>query len=97
MTPDLLCCAAANRPTHKMDISHCPLLVDSYFPGSTASELEPHHVLDTDTWEEVSCHPLLDASRTHLLGRTLWIPDSSLVPEKYRRKWGKYCLLRRKT
>lgn len=80
----------------KLDISHCSLLVDSYFPGSPATEHEPHYMLDTDTWEAVSCRGFLDASRTGLLGRTLWMPDLDLVPEGFRRRWGRYCLLKRR-
>ncbi|KAI9847343.1 MAG: mannosyltransferase [Thelocarpon superellum] len=80
-----------------IDVAHCPLLVDSYYPGSPSSELQPHHVLDNETWERVSCHRMLDASRTHLIGRTLWLPDLDLIPAKYRRSWGQMCLLRRKT
>ncbi|KAI9783962.1 MAG: mannosyltransferase [Geoglossum umbratile] len=77
-------------------LSQCTFLVDTYFPGSEASELEPHYVLDTANWQELSCNQFLDASRTSLLGRTLWLPDSSLVPEKFRRRYGRYCLLRKK-
>ncbi|KAI9809462.1 MAG: mannosyltransferase [Pycnora praestabilis] len=84
-------------PGKYTDISHCSFLVDSYFPGSNASQLEPHHVVDKEHWEEILCSRFLDASRTSLLGRTLWFPDSDLVPEQLRRKWGQYCLLRRRT
>ncbi|KAI9857459.1 MAG: mannosyltransferase [Trichoglossum hirsutum] len=77
-------------------LSQCSFLVDSYFPGSEASDLEPHYILDTANWQELSCSQFLDASRTSLLGRTLWLPDSSLIPERFRRQYGRYCLLRRK-
>jgi len=80
-----------------VDIRACHYLVDTYYPGSNATELEPHYILDTENWEEVSCQPFLDASRTHILGRTIWLPEWSIIPEKYRRKWGKHCLLQRKS
>jgi len=79
-----------------IDINHCDFLVDSYFPKSTPSELEPDYILDTTTWEQLTCEPFLDHGRTWILGRLLWIPDLPIIPEKYRRKWGQYCLLRRR-
>ncbi|KAI9784674.1 MAG: mannosyltransferase [Peltula sp. TS41687] len=79
-----------------IDISHCSFLVDSYFPDSNTSKDEPHHILNTDVWEKVSCTRFLDTARTGLIGRTLWVPDWELVPDSYRRKWGEYCLLRRR-
>jgi len=30
------------------------------------------------------------------LARIIWIPDWETIPARYRRKWGRYCLLRRK-
>lgn len=72
-------------------------MVDSYFPGATPSKLEPNYMLDTDAWERLSCKPFLDTTRTSLLGRLFWVPDWPVIPEHYRRKWGEYCLLRRKT
>ncbi len=78
------------------DVEHCTYLVDSYFPGAEPTALEPAYMLDTHRWEKVSCEPFLDTVRTGMLGRLLWLPDSALVPERFRRKWGEYCLLRRK-
>jgi len=78
------------------DVEHCTYLVDSHFPGAEPSALEPAYMLDAQRWEKVSCEPFLDTARTGILGRLLWLPDSALVPERYRRKWGEYCLLRRK-
>jgi alpha-1,2-mannosyltransferase len=78
------------------DISHCMFLVDSFFPGSDESKLQPHHVLDNSTWEAISCHNFLDAGRTGVLGRVLWIPEWSRMPNLLCRKWGRYCLLRRR-
>ncbi|KAK5015343.1 mannosyltransferase [Cryomyces antarcticus] len=84
-------------PGKYTDISHCSFMVDSYFPGSETSELEPDYILDTHTWEKLSCKPFLDAARTSTIGRLGWVPDWSFVPEQYRRHWGEYCLLRRRT
>lgn len=79
-----------------VDLRTCTYLVDTYYPGSNATDLEPHYILDTEHWDKVSCHPFLDASRTHILARTIWLPDWQIIPEKYRRKWGTHCLLHRK-
>ncbi|KAF2195273.1 glycosyltransferase family 22 protein [Zopfia rhizophila CBS 207.26] len=78
------------------DITHCKFLVDSYFPGTTPSALEPSYISDIETWETLSCENFLDASRTTILGRLLWVPDWPFIPERYRRRWGRYCLLRQK-
>lgn len=58
--------------------------------------MEPDYVNDTDTWEQLACEPFLDASTTGLVGRLGWVPDWDIIPAKYRRSWGEYCLLRRK-
>ncbi|BDD64327.1 hypothetical protein MAP00_009155 [Monascus purpureus] len=79
-----------------IDISQCSFLVDSYFPASVATEREPHYVLDELHWEKVSCRKFLDASRTGLLGRLIWIPDLPIIPDRFHRKWGEYCLLRKR-
>jgi alpha-1,2-mannosyltransferase len=81
----------------QIDINHCNFLVDSYFPGSEPSDNEPDYVLDITTWEHLKCEPFLDHARTGILGRLFWIPDWPIIPEKYRRKWGQYCLMRRRT
>jgi alpha-1,2-mannosyltransferase len=78
------------------DIKHCTFLVDSYFPGARPSEHEPNYALDMDTWERLSCERFLNAAQTSALGRLLWLPDSPIIPERHRRKWGQYCLLRRR-
>ncbi|PGH37096.1 alpha-1,2-mannosyltransferase [[Emmonsia] crescens] len=77
------------------DISQCNFLVDSYFPGDEESAMQPHYLLDKSTWEELSCKRFLDAGRTSLLGRLIWIPNLPFIPEKFQRKWGQYCLLGR--
>ncbi|EON65574.1 hypothetical protein W97_04812 [Coniosporium apollinis CBS 100218] len=83
-------------PGKHTDIDYCKFMVDSYFPNSTASKLEPDYVLDTKTWETLACEPFLDTARTGTLARLLWVPDWPSIPEEYRRKWGQYCLLRRR-
>lgn len=80
----------------QVDISQCSFLVDSYFPGREATALEPHYVEDELQWESVSCERFLDASQTGLVGRLIWVPDLSVIPEKFRRKYGQYCLLQRR-
>ncbi|TVY86721.1 Alpha-1,2-mannosyltransferase [Lachnellula willkommii] len=79
-----------------VDLHTCNFLVDTYYPGSSASEYEPHYILDEENWEHVSCQPFLDASQTHVLGRTIWLPNLPFVPKKFRRQWGQHCLLNRK-
>lgn len=79
------------------DIGHCTFLVDSYFPGATTCDDEPDYVLDQETWEMLKCEPFLDVARTGTVGRLLWLPDWPIIPERHRRKWGEYCLLRRGT
>ena len=80
----------------QIDIEHCTFLVDSYFPGTRPSEHEPSYILDTDTWDRLSCEHFLDTLQTGSVGRLFWLPDWPIIPERYRRKWGQYCLLRRK-
>lgn len=81
-----------------VDIRQCSFLVDTQYPENTdpLPPLEPDYIADGDKWDVVKCEPFLDASKTHLLARVLWVPESDLVPEKYRRRWGRHCLLRRK-
>ncbi|KAL6816191.1 glycosyltransferase family 22 protein [Trichoderma camerunense] len=77
----------------------CSFLVDTQYPlrGKKAvSRREPDYIADKNHWEIVKCVDFLDAANTHLLARTLWIPEIDAVPEKYRRKWGRHCLLQRK-
>ncbi|KAI0970665.1 mannosyl transferase [Xylaria arbuscula] len=81
-----------------VDIRQCSFLVDTQYPDNTdpLPPHEPDYVADVDIWDIVKCEPFLDTSKTHLLSRVLWMPESNLVPEKYRRRWGRHCLLRRK-
>jgi alpha-1,2-mannosyltransferase len=78
------------------DIRACNFLVDTYYPGSESTELEPHYILDMEHWEKVACAPFLDASRTHMLARTIWLPDLPFIPPKFRRTWGEHCLMKKK-
>lgn len=82
-------------PGKYIDIDHCTFLVDSYFSEAKRSSLEPAYVLDKETWETLECRSFLDTSETGLLGRIFWIPDIKIIPVRLRRKWGRYCLLRR--
>lgn len=81
-----------------VDIKQCSFLIDTQHSEDTGPlpPHEPDYIADEDNWDIVKCEPFLDASRTHVLSRVLWIPESSLVPDKYRRRWGRHCLLRRK-
>lgn len=76
------------------DVDHCTFLIDSQLPSAPPTDLEPSYISDTKNWEKMKCTTFLDASHTHLLGRLLFIPDLPFVPERFRRKWGGYCLLR---
>ncbi|KAI1133223.1 glycosyltransferase family 22 protein [Nemania abortiva] len=81
-----------------VDIRQCSFLVDTQYPENTdpLPPDEPDYIADSDKWDVVKCEPFLDASKTHFLSRVLWMPESNLVPEKYRRRWGRHCLLRRR-
>lgn len=76
----------------------CPFLVDTQYPERTdpLPPNEPDFIADTENWSVVKCEPFLDAGNTHLLGRALWLPNLSFIPDKYKRKWGQHCLLERK-
>lgn len=77
------------------DIKHCSFLVDSSFPSTRPTELEPNYAQD-DKWEIVVCEPFLDNTATGLLARTIWIPGLEIIPQKYRRVWGEHCLFRKR-
>ncbi|KAI1434483.1 mannosyl transferase [Xylaria sp. CBS 124048] len=81
-----------------VDIRQCSFLVDTQYPENLdpLPPHEPDYVADGDNWDIVKCEPFLDASKTPFLSRVLWVPESSLVPERYRRKWGWHCLLQRR-
>ncbi|KAF9890314.1 mannosyltransferase [Aspergillus nanangensis] len=83
-------------PGKYVDVSECSFLVDSSFSGRATTDLEPDYVHDEAQWEALACESFLDASQTSLLGRLIWIPDLPMVPDRFRRHWGEYCLLRRR-
>ncbi|ROT42223.1 family 22 glycosyltransferase [Sodiomyces alkalinus F11] len=85
-------------PSKYVDLRTCSFLVDTQYPERTGAlpPNEPDYVADEEKWAIVKCVPFLDAANTHVLARALWVPDSPLVPERYQRKWGRHCLLRRK-
>ncbi|KAI0161819.1 glycosyltransferase family 22 protein [Hypoxylon sp. FL1284] len=80
-----------------VDIRQCSFLVDTQYPESQSPlpPNEPDYIADSENWKVATCEPFLDAANTHMLARVLWLPDWSIVPEKYRRKWGRHCLLER--
>ncbi|KAI0593483.1 Alg9-like mannosyltransferase [Biscogniauxia sp. FL1348] len=81
-----------------VDVRQCSFLVDTQYPENKdpLPPNEPDYVADAEQWEVVKCEPFLDASKTHFLARVLWVPDWEVVPEEFRRKWGRHCLLQRK-
>ncbi|KAF2787079.1 glycosyltransferase family 22 protein [Melanomma pulvis-pyrius CBS 109.77] len=79
-----------------IDIKHCKFLVDSRFRSVPSTPLEPDYISDIETWETLSCTRFLDSNDTGIVGRLLWIPDWPIIPNRFRRKWGQYCLLRRR-
>ena len=81
---------------HQVDLSSCDFLIDSHFDGSSPSKLEPNHIEDSHKWQMMMCTNFLDASNTPILPRIFWTPDSDLLPKIFRRRWARYCLLKRK-
>jgi alpha-1,2-mannosyltransferase len=85
-----------------VDLRSCVFLVDTQYPeqqkelGWRPPPNEPDFVADTEHWEEVKCVPFLDASKTSFLARALWVPDWEVIPERFRRQWGRHCLLKQK-
>ena len=81
-----------------VDLRQCSFVVDTQYPDRQG-ELppnEPDYIADTANWDIVRCEPFLDAAESHLLARALWVPELEIVPEKFRRKWGRHCLLQRR-
>ncbi|KAL8303081.1 hypothetical protein RB601_008070 [Gaeumannomyces tritici] len=84
-----------------VELRTCDFLVDTQYshhaeqPKSLPPN-EPDYIADEEHWEMVKCVPFMDAGKTGFLARALWVPDWEMVPEKYRRKWGRHCLLRQK-
>lgn len=83
-------------PSKYVGLEQCNFLVDSHLPSGAPTAVEPNYMADKKTWEKLSCASFLDASRSSVIGRILWIPDWPFIPQRFRRVWGKYCLLRRK-
>ncbi|EXK32080.1 alpha-1,2-mannosyltransferase [Fusarium oxysporum f. sp. lycopersici 4287] len=80
------------------ELPACAFLVDTQYPerNDPLPPNEPDYIADEKNWEIVKCEPFLDAAKTHMLARTLWVPDASFIPDKFKRKWGRHCLLQRK-
>ncbi|KAM6521330.1 mannosyltransferase [Fusarium solani] len=80
------------------ELRACSFLVDTQYPErrDPLPPNEPDYIADRENWEIVKCEPFLDAANTHLLARTLWIPDLEVIPDHLKRKWGRHCLLQRK-
>ncbi|KAK3337826.1 Alg9-like mannosyltransferase family-domain-containing protein [Neurospora tetraspora] len=89
-------------PGKYVDPKTCVFLVDTQFPEQQkdlawkAPPNEPDFVADTEHWEIVKCEKFMDPASTSFLARALWLPDWEIIPEKFRRKWGRHCLLKRK-
>lgn len=80
-----------------IDEQRCDFLVESWFASEGTSTLQPDRVHDEEKWEKVKCEKFLDQGETGMLGRLFWMPDAKWVPDVFRRQWGEYCLLRRRT
>ena len=80
------------------ELPACKFVVDTQYPLRTdpLPPNEPDYIEDYANWEVVKCELFLDAANTHLLARTLWVPDLAFIPDKFKRKWGRHCLLQRK-
>ena len=79
-----------------IDSTHCTFLIDTDYPDENGTKLEPVYARDISAWERIRCFDFLDTSRTSTLARVFWVPDVKWWPEKHRRHWGEYCLLKRK-
>lgn len=74
--------------------NHCTFFVDSHLPGVSPTVYEPNRVDDSATWQQIRCEPFLDASSTGLIPRLMWVPDWDIIPNRFKRQWGRYCLLK---
>lgn len=77
----------------------CTFMVDTQYPERKGRlpPNEPDYIADKEKWDIVKCEPFLDAANTHVLARIFWVPELDIVPDKYRRRWGRHCLLQRKS
>lgn len=83
-------------PGKYTDIRKCQFIVDSQMPSTEVTQFEPDY-MRSQGWEEVECLPFMDAASTPTIARLGWIPDLPFIPSKYKRVWGRYCLLKRKS
>lgn len=85
-------------PGKYVDVRACDFLVDTQYPHRTGDlpPAEPDYIADEENWEVVRCEAFLDAESTHAVARAVWVPDLPFVPERFRRKWGKHCLLKKR-
>ena len=81
-----------------VELSQCSFLVDTQYPerNDPLPPNEPDYIADEANWSIVKCQAFMDASSTHILARTIWLPDLSIIPNKFRRKWGRHCLVQKK-
>lgn len=85
-------------PGKYVELRSCSFLVDTQYPErkGPAPPREPDYISDTDNWDVVKCEPFLDAENTNILARIFWVPELDVIPDKFRRKWGRHCLLSKK-
>ncbi|KAH7319887.1 Alg9-like mannosyltransferase family-domain-containing protein [Stachybotrys elegans] len=85
-------------PGKYTELRACSFLVDTQYPerNEPLPPNEPDYIADVENWEAVKCEPFLDAANTHILARAVWVPDLEIIPDKYKRKWGRHCLLQRR-
>ena len=82
-----------------VDLKTCMFLVDTQYPeqqkesGWVPPSNEPDFVANKG-WQVVKCVHFLDAAKTPFIARALWVPDWQVIPERFRRKWGRHCLLK---
>lgn len=79
-------------------LKSCSLLVDTQYSErmDKLPPREPDYIADKANWDIVKCVPFLDAEKTHVLARIFWIPELDVIPDKFKRKWGRHCLLSKK-
>lgn len=79
----------------QVDVLSCDYLMDMQSTRGITNEslYEKDFVGDVKAWDSVACFPFLDAYRTDVLHRLLWLPG-----EQWRSKalWNNYCLLKNK-
>lgn len=81
-------------------LSECDYMVDSNYTISDAEgSVEQQYIMDTESWDIVSCSHLLDSDGSSLAARILKLPASieRIIPQDntlYHRSWVSYCLLR---